>query len=80
MAKQMKIRMTDQDGKVYYWSVRHISRAWNVLMKPAKSHYINGWQYTDHEGCERFAEGSWMDLVDAFRLTASNYGFTCNIS
>jgi hypothetical protein len=65
MKRAMRIRMTYLDGTVYHWKVRKDR---------------GGWIFVDHEGCERFAEGNWNDLVARFRLVAENYGMTCNIS
>lgn len=76
--KTIMIRLTDETGNIYKWTVRHLV-ATNLTLgqKPKK---IAGWSFTDHEGYERFAEGNWMDLVAKFRLVAENYGLTSNIS
>ena len=79
MAKDMTIRMTYTDGTIYRWTVRRVECAYNLVLgqKPRK---ISGWEFTSHDGCTRFAEGSWMDLVAMFRQKAADYGMTCNIS
>lgn len=74
----MRVRLMDADGKVYVWTVIRVARAWNCGIP--KPRYVSGWEYTSNDGCARFAEGNWMELVAAFRLTASNYGMTMNIS
>jgi hypothetical protein len=73
--KATQIRLSDTEGKVYRWTIRRVPRAWNCLPL-GKSHYIHGWEFADHDGVVRFAEGNWQDLVALFHLTASNYGFT----
>ncbi len=78
MDKAITIRMTDQDGQVYRWTIRRVVDAFNVCIpKPRK---ISGWEFTSHDGCARFSEGNWMELVTMFRSVAENYGMTCNIS
>jgi hypothetical protein len=73
--KAIAIRLQDAEGKVYRWKINHVSRAINcTLGKPNR--VVSGWEYTDHDGCIRFAEGNWRDLVAAFKMTAENYGFT----
>src|SRR5262249_16150573 len=65
-ARGMRIRMTYREtGNVYHWTVRKAQ---------------GGWEYVDHEGYSRYAEGNWRDLVERFKLTADNYGMDCNIS
>lgn len=78
--KAMQIRMKDETGNEYRWTVRSFQRAWNCGGHIAKPRYISGWSYTDHEGCTRSVEGNWLDLVAAFRLTSENYGLTSTIS
>ena len=77
--KRIRIKMTDTAGMVYWWTVWREPNAVNLKLsqKPRK---ISGWQYRDHEGCERFSEGNWMELVSHLRATAHNYGFITNIS
>lgn len=79
MGKSITVRMTDKvDSKVYQWHVRHMT-ATNITLgqKPRK---ISGWAFTDHEGCERFSEGTWNDLIPMFRMVADNYGFSTTLS
>lgn len=68
--KGIRIKLKDDAGNVFWWTVNRIlgtrSRSW--------------WEFTDHDGYERFGGENWLALVDTFRLTASNYGFTTNIS
>lgn len=77
--KTMRIRMTYQDGKIYHWTIRRVAEGWNLIPghKPRK---MSGWEFTDHEGCTRFEEGNWMELVARFHATAANYDMTCNLS
>lgn len=77
--RNIAIRMTYEDGSIYQWTVRRVESALNVCIgrKPRK---VSGWEFISHDGCTRFSEGSWMELVIAFRRTAANYGMTCNIS
>ena len=77
--KAIKFKMTDMNDKVYWWSVWREPRAVNLTLGK-KPRIISGWQYRDHEGCERFVEGNWLELVHHFRATAHNYGFITNIS
>lgn len=79
MEKSMRIRMTYEDGTIYHWTIRRVAEAWNLCLgsKPRK---ISGWEYESHDGCVRFSEGNWMDLVANFQATAGRYGMTCNLS
>lgn len=79
MEKPMKVRMTYQDGTIYHWTVRRVVGAVNLTLGQAPRK-VSGWEFTSNDGCVRFSEGSWMDLVAMFRQTATNYGMTCNIS
>lgn len=77
--KAFRVKMTDtSDSSIYYWTVRSFKNATNIVLgrKPRK---ISGWLYIDHEGYQRNVEGNWLELVDHFRLVASNYGLTSNI-
>lgn len=80
MKRPFRIKLTDDAGQSYHWTVRHYTRAWLCGDRLTKGRYSSGWAYTDHDGVERCVEGNWLALVDAFRLTATNYGFTTNIS
>ena len=62
--------MTDPKGAVFWWEV------WSV---PHGS-FGRGWQFRDHEGCDRFVLGIWADLVREFRESAELYEFKTNIS
>lgn len=73
MSKSIQIRLSDSEGKVYRWTIRRVPRAF-VCVFP-KGHIISGWEFEDHDGYARFAEGNWRDLVALFHLTAENYGF-----
>ena len=68
MQRNLRITMTDEAGQTCHWTVRH---------SPGRP---VGWEYIDHEGYRRFVEGNWLDLVQAFRRTAENYGFTSTLS
>lgn len=64
--RAIHIRMTYRpDGKTYVWKVRKAK---------------GGWEFEDHEGYSRFAEGNWFDLVARFKMVAENYCMDCNIS
>ncbi len=77
--KNMRIKLTDSSGQTYHWSVQRVPRACNCICgRPNR--IVSGWQYTDHDGYARFAEGTWRELVAAFQMTAENYGFTSNLS
>jgi len=70
----MAIRLSDETGKIYRWNIERVPRAVNCTYP--KIRVISGWQFTDHDGYIRFAEGNWLDLVAMFRLVATNYGLT----
>lgn len=76
----MRIKMTDDDGNIYHWSVKSFKMAWNCGGTLKKGRYISGWSFIDHDGVERCSEGNWNNLVEMFKRTATNYGFACNIS
>jgi hypothetical protein len=61
--KTIAIRLQDSNGQFYRWTIQYVKQ-WR------------GWQFTDHEGYTRFAEGNWLDLVSRFKGTAANYGLT----
>jgi hypothetical protein len=73
--KTLAIRLSDENGKIYRWTVSRVPRAINCLL--GASRVISGWQFTDHEGYVRFSEGNWLDLVAHFKATADNYGLHC---
>lgn len=73
MQATLQIRLSDSNGKLYRWTIRRMPRAVNCLA--GKTRIISGWQFTDHDGYERFSEGNWLDLVSMVKLTAENYGF-----
>jgi hypothetical protein len=73
--KAISIRLNDATGNLYRWTVKRVPHVWNCLPL-GKSHYISGWEFIDHDGVARFAEGNWRDLVALFKQTAENYGFT----
>lgn len=79
MEKSMRIRMTYGDGSIYYWTIRRVAAACNLILGQ-KPRQISGWEFTSHDGCTRFSEGNWMDLVAMFRAKATDYGMTCNLS
>ena len=76
--KAVVIRLKDENGKIYKWSIRWIARTWLVNPEGAlsKSRYGTGWEYEDHDGYCRFQEGNWLDVVPRVKLTAENYGLT----
>jgi hypothetical protein len=74
MKSGMTIRLSDAEGKIYKWTVERIPRVFNC--NGSKSRVLSGWQFTDHDGVARFAEGNWRDLVAMFKMVAGNYGFT----
>lgn len=75
MKKAMQIKLTDDTGNIYRWTIHRVPRAINCL-GASGIRVISGWEYTDHEGYARFSEGNWGDLVSSFRMTAGNYGLT----
>jgi len=77
--KTIRVKMTDGEGKTYIWTVHRVPRAINYTMGH-KPRIVSGWEYVSNDGCVRFSEGNWIDLVADFRLTANNYGMTTNIS
>lgn len=75
MTQSISIRLADDTGKVYRWTIYRIPRAINCTLGK-RTRVVSGWEFTDHEGYARFAEGNWRDLVAMFHATASNYGLT----
>jgi len=75
-AKVVKILLRDNEGKAYYWTVRH-KKAWACTPDGilSKSRWLTGWEYESHDGCVRFQEGNWLNVVYHIKLTAENYGF-----
>lgn len=73
MSKSMRITLKDENNKHYHWTIKHEPRSCCCML--GSGHYVSGWVYTDHDGCERFSEGNWLNLVSHFKTTASNYGF-----
>jgi hypothetical protein len=71
--KPIRIRLSDKAGKAYHWTIQRVPRSVNCLI--GNTRIISGWKFTDHDGYERFAEGTWRDLVAMFRTVAENYGF-----
>lgn len=78
MAKPIRLRMTDNTGKVFIWTVQHHA-AINCTIGQ-KNRRVVGWMFRDHDGVERFVEGAWRDLVPQLKLVADNYGFATTIS
>src|SRR5580692_6206394 len=70
--RTIQIRLSDEDGKIYRWTIQRVPRAVNCLI--GSNRIVAGWQYTDHDGCIRFSEGTWLDLVPRVKATAENYG------
>jgi hypothetical protein len=73
--RNLSIRLQDSEGKVYRWTIERVPRAVNVGVG-IPTRVISGWQFIDHEGYTRFAEGNWQDLVARFKGTAENYGLS----
>lgn len=73
MSKPIAIRLQDDSGTVVRWTIQHVPRTINCTLGQ-KTRVVTGWQFTDHEGYARFAEGNWRDLVAMFHATAQNYG------
>lgn len=78
--KAIRIKMTDGQGFYCFWTVRRVEQTWLCGGNLKVSRRTSGWSFTDHEGCERFAEGNWQELVEMFKMVASNYGLKTNIS
>jgi hypothetical protein len=71
--KALQIRLADDTGKVYRWTIRRVPRAINcTLGRPTR--VVSGWEFESNDGCVRFAEGNWHDLTAIFHSTAENYG------
>jgi hypothetical protein len=70
--KALQVRLTDESGKIYRWTIRRVPRAFNCMI--GYSRVISGWEYVDHDGYVRFSEGNWLDLLPHVRATAENYG------
>jgi hypothetical protein len=70
--KATQIRLQDVDGKVYRWTISREPRAINCNLGSSK--VVSGWNFTDHAGYVRFAEGNWQDLVARFHAVAANHG------
>jgi hypothetical protein len=79
MKTAIRIKMTDNLGQVFWWTVQRQPDAVQVGVgsKPRK---CPGWMFRDHEGCERFSEGNWLALVGMFREVAANYDLATTIS
>jgi hypothetical protein len=67
MTKAIAIRLQDETGKTYRWTIDR--------EQPA-SGFKGGWRFTDHESYARITEGNWHDLVARFHRVAANYGLT----
>jgi hypothetical protein len=74
MKNGMSIRLKDSADRVYRWKIERVPRAINLLGPGRPSRIVSGWNYIDHDGYVRFAEGNWNDLVFHFKITAENYG------
>ena len=72
--KAMRIRLADENGRVYHWTIVRVPRAINYTL--GLSRVVTGWQFTDHDSYTRFVEGNWIALVPAVKATAQNYGFS----
>ena len=79
--KTIKVKMTDKETQaITHWTIRRFKDGWNCGGKLKRGRKISGWEFTDCGGVTRCIEGNWQDLVAAFRRTADNYGYACNIS
>ena len=72
--KAIQVRLMDDTGEVYKWTIRRVSGAINCTLGK-KTRIVSGWEFMDHDNYARFAEGNWLDLVARVKLTANNYGF-----
>lgn len=70
------VRLQDESGAVYSWSVIRVPRVYNCGGNLPNPRIISGWQFSDHDGVVRFAEGNYSELVALLLQTAGNYGFT----
>lgn len=77
-APAVQIRLADEAGKIYRWTIRRVARTWGVNPDGplSRSRWLSGWEYVDHDGYARFQEGTWIDVVPRVKLTAENYGLT----
>ncbi len=70
--KAVVIRLTDESGIIYRWSIRYAPHIWNCTLR----RYLTGWEYESHDGTVRFQDGNWLAIVPRVKLTAENYGLT----
>ena len=76
--KAMKVKLVDSYENHFIWTVKSYEGI--HIVDGQKPHTLRGWQYIDHEGYQRTVEGNWSMLVDAFKLTAENYGLKTTLS
>lgn len=74
----LRVKLTDAEGKTYYWRVTRVPRIVNCNYP--HNRVMTGWEFESHDGCVRFSEGPWRELVPMFHLVAENYGLTTNLS
>ncbi len=77
-AATVSIRLKDEAGKIYKWTIRRVAKVWGINPDGplSRNRYLSGWEYEDHDGYTRFQEGTWIDVVPRVKLTAENYGLT----
>lgn len=68
--RNIEIRLKDENGKVYRWSIEWIKNAYIC----GQARHCDGWQFKSHDNVVRFIEGKWRDLVPQFKMVAKNYG------
>ena len=76
--KAVVIRLQDENGMIYRWSIRWIACVcWIQPDGPlSKTRHVSGWEYTSHDGVRHFQDGNWLAVVPRVKLTAENYGLT----
>lgn len=72
--KTISIRLADTTGQTYRWTIRYAG-ACLLVGVPGRTR-VTGWEFTTDDGCIRFQEGNWSDLVARVRVTAENYGLS----
>lgn len=78
--KACRFKLTDAQGKAYYWSLKYFPRVMRCGGRLERSTYEPMWILTDHEGYERGIERNWLDTVPRVRQVAEGYGFSTTLS
>jgi hypothetical protein len=68
---RVQIRLADETGKILRWNISRVPHAINFFIGGSK--IVSGWEFSDHDGYVRFAEGNWRNVVPLIRSVAENY-------